>query len=65
MQGSPYLLQSLELQTGTYALFQKEIEIFGLILTSTVPDFYSFGRLPVIGYTTFWIYTLLEQHVPM
>lgn len=45
--------------------FQKEIELFGLILTSTVLDFYSFGRLPVIRYTAFWIYNLLQQHVPM
>lgn len=63
--GRATLLQSLELQSGAYTLSFRETEIiFGLILISTVLDFYSFGRLPVIRYTTFWIYNLLEQHVP-
>lgn len=43
--GSP-----LELETGAHTLSFRKIEIFGLILISTVLDFYSFGRLPVFIY---------------
>lgn len=35
---------------------QEEIEIFGLTLISTVLDFHSFGRLPVITYITLRTY---------